>query len=89
MKQYKKGDPEYLSNGHFTINGTDYMSIWAFKKRYELHPNDNDANGDDGIKLSRSGIPAIDSEPDFGNFSSVLLYPVSELEAFFNVVING
>jgi hypothetical protein len=85
VKQYKQGDPEYISNGHYTIEGADFMSIWAFKKRHELHPNDDDANGDDHFRLRKSDTPFHDSEPDFGNFSSVLLYPVAVLEEFFNV----
>jgi hypothetical protein len=85
MKLFKKGDPEYLSNGHFAIEGTDYMSIWAFKKHFDLHPNDYDTNGDEGIVLYRKGTPALDSEPDFGTFRSVLLYPVSELKEFYNI----
>jgi hypothetical protein len=31
MKQYQKGDLEYRSNGHYVVDGIEYMSIWAYK----------------------------------------------------------
>lgn len=34
MAQYSKESSEYISNGHYRINGVDYMSVWTFKNKY-------------------------------------------------------
>jgi hypothetical protein len=36
MSKFKKGDSEYISNGHYSIEGTEYMSIWTFKKHNNI-----------------------------------------------------
>jgi len=85
MSKFTKGDSEYISNGHYSIEGTEYMSIWTFKKHNNIEPNFDKINGPEGIKLFDMGIKSYDSKPDFGNYDSVLLYPINELTAFYNI----
>ena len=85
MEKFKKGDPEYIANGHYNIDGIHFMSIWTFKNKHGLEPNSNKVNGIQGIELTAKGVGTFDSIPDFGNFDSVLLYPVSSLEDYYDV----
>lgn len=84
MKIFKKGDLEYISNGFYKIEGEEFMSIWSYKKRNDISPNTNSVNGDDGIELFNQGVKSFESEPDFGNFDKVLLYPTTDLDRFYN-----
>lgn len=81
---YAKNDKEYVSNGHYLINGNEFMSIWTFKKIKGIEPNFDGVNGPEGIKLFDMGIESHESKPDFGNYDTVQIYPISELIKFYN-----
>lgn len=83
MSKFKKGDKEYISNGHYLIENIYYMSIWTFKKQNGIEPNYDAVNGPEGIQLFDLGIKSYNSKPDFGNYDSVLIYPVDELKSFY------
>lgn len=83
MKIFKKGDLEYISNGFYKIEGEEFMSIWSYKKSNYISPNTNSVNGDDGIELFNQGVKSFESEPDFGNFGKVLIYPKADLDKFY------
>lgn len=85
MSKFKKGDSEYISNGYYSIEGDEYMSIWTFKKRNNISPNFDKVNGPEGIELFEKGVKTYDSIPDFGGYDSVLLYPIDELKSFYQV----
>lgn len=85
MNKFKKGDSEYISNGHYSIEDSEFMSIWTFKKQNGIEPNFDKVNGPEGIELFNMGVKTYDSIPDFGNYDSVLLYPVDELKSFYGV----
>lgn len=84
MKVFKKGDSEYISNGHYKIDGEDFMSIWKYKKINNIFSS-NSQNGADGIELFNQGVKFFESEPDFGYFDKVLIYPVADLDRFYNL----
>lgn len=86
MKQFKKGDPEYIENGHYTIDGIDYMSIWTYKNEHNFNRSDNSnsINGIESIELLSSGINFYNSKPDFGGFSEIKIFPVEDLKNFYN-----
>lgn len=84
MSAFKKGDKEYVSNGNYSMNGERFMSVWSYKKDKGIEPNTNSVNGKEGIELSAKNITIYESEPDFGNFGMVYLYPYAVLEEFYS-----
>lgn len=85
MGQFDKNSKEYISNGHYKIDGVDYMSVWTFKKKQCIEPNNNNANGSEGQQLNKLGFNIHSSTPDFGGFSTIYIYPVEELEKYYGV----
>jgi hypothetical protein len=85
MAKFNKESKEYVSNGHYKINGTDFMSIWTFKKKHNINPNDNNSNGSEGQELNNLCFNIHSSSPDFGGFSTIYIYPVEELESYYGV----
>jgi hypothetical protein len=85
MGQFDKNSEEYISNGHYRINGVDFMSVWTFKKKHGIEPNNNSANGSEGQELNKLGFNIHSSTPDFGGFSTIYIYPVEELEKYYGV----
>lgn len=83
MKVFKEGDSEYISNGHYLIDGVNYMSVWTYKNKNRIEPNTTRINGSEGIQLSARNITIYESEPDYGNFGKILLYPEAVLEEFY------
>ena len=82
--KFKKGDQEYINNGHYKIEGEEFMSVWTFKNAHGITPNSNSANGADGADL-RSRFGGYESKPDFGNFDMVYLFSVKELKSFYSI----
>ena len=83
--RYDKNSPEYISNGHYKIQGEEFMSIWTYKRLKGITPNTNKNNGSEGIKLlTEIDKPHHTCVPDIGNFDEVYLYPLSALEKFYN-----
>ncbi|MGB1117257.1 MAG: hypothetical protein ACPG30_00930 [Parvibaculales bacterium] len=86
MAQYDKNSPEYVNNGHYKINDKEYLSIWAFKKKYDIEPNNNGENGKEGKELAVQALGDIHScIPDFGEFNNVFIYPIDELAKYYGV----
>ena len=84
MKQFKKGDLEYRSNGYYVVEGIDYMSIWTYKIKHNILSNSKELNGQDAIELSSICSSIISTFPDFGGYDNIYAYPVKELETFYN-----
>lgn len=86
MEQFKKGDKEYKENGYYTIEGIDYMSIWTYKNKndFSRQENTNSINGSQAIQLLNDGIVFHNSKPDFGGFSEIKIFPVSNLLEFYS-----
>lgn len=83
--QFQQGDSEYIENGHYLIEELEYMSIWTYKCKHKVDSiNTSSVNGSEAIKLLNSNIANYHSKPDFGNFGSIRLYPVTELRRFYN-----
>ena len=62
------------------------MSIWTFKKNnYGTTESTNEINGAEGKKLISNGVPYHISAPDFGSFREIFIYPITELEKFYNL----
>ena len=83
MAHFDKDSSEYKSNGHYEIGGVDYMSIWAFKKRNNISPNDKESNGREGRELTAKYKEIHSSSPDFGGYSKIFLYKLSDLEDYY------
>ncbi len=81
---YKKGDPEYISNGHYRIDGEDWMSIWTYKKKVGHSDNSTATNGREAKELLSLGKSTKNSEPDFGNYGTILLYRENDLNSFYD-----
>jgi hypothetical protein len=84
MSHYSKESPEYRGNGHYEINGDEFMSIWTFKNKHGIK-SDTTANGDEGKEIASKGSVTHTSTPDFGQFSKIIIYSVKSLEEFYGV----
>lgn len=83
MELYSKDSPEYLNNGHYKIDGVDYMSVWTFKNTHNLPQRSQNPN--EGKELSEKCQNKKGSKPDFGSFNFIYIYPVSDLEDYYGV----
>jgi hypothetical protein len=84
MKQYQKGDLEYRSNGHYLVEGIEFMSVWTYKNSRGLANNLTSINGREAIELSSFCSKLISTKPDFGGFDNIYAYQVNELDTFYN-----
>jgi hypothetical protein len=41
---------EFLGEGHYRESDSQYMSIWAYKRRFSVMPNDTGTNYEDAKK---------------------------------------
>jgi len=85
MKIYDNESPEYLGNGHYKIEGHEFMSIWAFKKKHGIEPNTTVSNGPEGKELCAKTKSFHHSKPDASNFDSVFIYHLNELEKHYGI----
>ena len=86
MKNYSKNSPEYVSNGHYKINDIDFMSIWTFKRKHSgTTENTTPINGSEGKELVQICSEVFSSTPDFGGFSEIFIFPVSELKKYYKI----
>lgn len=85
MGHYSKDSTEYRDNGHYEIDGIEFMSIWTFKRKHNIKPNDSSSNGKEGQELGSKVGDIHTSTPDFGNFDKIFLYSVESLEGFYGV----
>ena len=83
MKQYSKFDPEYRGNGHYVIEGIEYMSIWTYKNKTGKGINTTSTNAQEARELASQGTHYLTSKPDFGNFDQILIYPLEVLNSFY------
>jgi hypothetical protein len=77
-----KQSPEYISNGHYNVEGNDWMSIWTYKGKNGITPNSTSTNGSDGLEMYAK-YESIESKPDFGGFSKIYIFKVSDLDQFY------
>jgi hypothetical protein len=82
MRILKKGDPEYIDNGHYKHGGIEYMSIWTYKNNKGLGDNSNSKNGFDARDMN-ARYQAAQCEPDFGDFGTVFIYNLEDLEDYY------
>lgn len=77
---YNSKSEEYVENGLYIINGIKFYSIWTFKNKFNISNNSNHQN-----KIDASNIPGNfhQSEPDFGPFFTIKLFPISELDKYY------
>jgi hypothetical protein len=80
---YSKDSPEYLGNGHYKINGVEFMSVWTFKNKHNLPQKSQNPN--EGKELSMQVQNKKASKPDFGLFKQIYIYPVSDLEDYYGI----
>jgi hypothetical protein len=77
-----KESSEYRSNGHYVINGENWMSVWTYKKNNGIEPMDSASNSAQGKEMHAS-YEAIASKPDFGNYDKIYLYNDSDLNTYY------
>ena len=56
MKQYSQEDSEYISNGHYEINGVEYMSIWTYKNKKHIGDNSTQTNASEARIFASKGF---------------------------------
>ena len=83
MEKYSKDSPEYIANGHYCIDGIEYMSVWTFKNKHNLPQKS--LNPNEGKELSAKSTGKKGSKPDFGSFDFIYIYPVSDLEDYYGI----
>jgi superfamily I DNA/RNA helicase len=79
---YSKHSKEYIDNGYYKIESIDFMSVYAFKKKFNLSSSNRSS---DGIELSKTCSIRHASKPDFGNYDVIWIYPVEELKKFYGM----
>lgn len=84
MRILKKGDPEYIDNGHYRSEGEEFMSIWAYKCYKNMGNNSNDQNGFDAGDMNARGYLSGECVPDFGNFDKVFIFTISDLDEYYS-----
>ena len=89
MNLLTKDGPEYLNNGHYKIDGQDFMSVWTFKNTHKLFEKskslEKSKNLIEGGELFTRCSVKYKSKPEIGNYDSVYIYPVSELEDYYGI----
>ena len=86
MTDFSKDSNEYQSNGHYRINGRDFMSIWTFKNKHSgTTENSTPINGNEGKELAQKATEVYSTTPDFGGFNEILIFPVPELKEYYNI----
>ena len=85
LPEFSKESPEYVSNGHYRITIKDFMSVWTYRKTHGFSPTENTTskNGEEGRQLAQICSEVHSTEPDFGRFSEILVFPVDELKSFY------
>ena len=93
MKVFSKDSPEYIANGHYNIDGVEFMSVWTFKRAYDLNnknkERDTSRNLNEGGELSKAcsvkhpSIP--ERKPAGASYNHVYIYPLEELKDFYGV----
>lgn len=83
MAHFDKNSIEYLENGHYKIGGVEFMSIWTFKNRDLLTPNEYNINGTESKNLESNGVENHTCAPDIRNIDKVSIYPIEELEEYY------
>lgn len=77
-------DKTFLGEGHYRGNdGVEYMSIWTFKKKNYISPNDRFANADEALQIqhfNRFRGPFNQSR----DFKEGWMYDVEQLKEFYS-----
>lgn len=84
MSKFNQNSPEYISNGHYRINEQEFMSVWTYKNKIGA-PTDNTTpiNGEEGKQLAQRCSIVHASEPDFGAYKEILIFPLEEMRTFY------
>jgi hypothetical protein len=84
MPKFNQKSPEYISNGHYRINGQEFMSVWTYKNKIGAPTaNTTPINGEEGKQLAQRCSIVHSSEPDFGAYKEILIFPVEEMRTFY------
>ncbi len=83
MEIYSKESPEYIANGHYEINGVEFMSVWTFKNKHNLPQKSQ--NPKEGKELSAKIQNKKESKPDISGYPVIYIYPVSDLEEYYGI----
>jgi hypothetical protein len=87
MAHFDKTSSEYKDNGHYEINGTEFMSIWTFKKTHKiLDPDRNkqrELNKNESLDIKAKYSSDHTTTPDFGEYNKINLYKVTDLEEYY------
>lgn len=83
---FRKGHDAYVSNGVYLIDETYWISIWSFKKMFDIDSNNNLKNKLDSAAMTH----AYNGEfklmiPDIGKFETVKGFRKEHLMDFYNI----
>lgn len=76
---FSKKNPEYISNGHYKVNGTDYKTIYSYRKAHGFGLGTPSENKELANSLVNVENRYIETEPDFGKFKCIKAYDVNIL----------
>ncbi|MDX7833847.1 hypothetical protein SJS85_00170 [Aeromonas caviae] len=83
---YDRNSSERIENGLYEIDGELWFSIWTFKNKFGIVPNNNSANLKDAILISSAfNDDHITIIPDIGNFGHVKGFREHNLKDFYRV----
>ncbi|MFM1662271.1 hypothetical protein [Aeromonas salmonicida] len=84
--EYQIGMLERQSNGVYLIGGVMWYSVWSFKKKHEIIPNNNDANLFDAIIISKIfNDDHITIIPEIGEYRAVKGFREKDLKEFYKI----
>lgn len=83
MAHFDEKSKEHRSNGHYEIDGVEFMSIWTFKKEYLLDRNERAINEAEGDQLISSGVENHTCKTETGNSDKAHIYPIDDLVFFY------
>lgn len=79
---YKKGDKEYIKNGHFSIEGQEWMTMWAFNNDRKVYSSP-ELNAMNSSALNHSWVDSHKCIPDLYPNQVRYMYPIKLLKEKF------
>ena len=79
LNMFSKNSPEYISNGHYKVNETEYITIYSYRKAHGFGLGSPLENKELANNLVHVENRYIETEPDFGKFKCIKAYDVTIL----------
>ena len=79
---YCQTDPEYRGNGHYFIEGEEWMTMWAYKESIGM-PHTEQSNASDTMTLHSNFEYSLQCIPNYG-IGLRYMFPVALLKREFD-----